>query len=157
MPLNGTGVEPRFSTGNHTIVLHFDRPMQTGTVTASPPANVDSATASGSDIIVQLSGVVDKTRVTLTGTNLTAADNSVLNSASLVVGFLQGDTNQDTRVNIQDTNQAKANSGSLTNNNNAAVDVNIDGRINVADVNFVKAHAANALPPQSQRAPQRNR
>ena len=35
MPLNGSGVEPRSSNGNFTAVLHFDRPLQSGTATVT--------------------------------------------------------------------------------------------------------------------------
>jgi hypothetical protein len=65
---------------------------------------------------------------------------------------MAGDTNEDTRVNVGDTNQTKSNSGSLTNQGNFRTDVNVDGRINVGDVNFVKAHAGSSeVRPQRAR------
>jgi hypothetical protein len=68
------------------------------------------------------------------------------------MGVLAGDTNEDTRVNIGDTNQTKLRSGQLADQNTFRSDVNLDGRINVGDTNFVKAHSGNDLP---QRQPAR--
>ena len=60
------------------------------------------------------------------------------------MAVLPGDTNEDTRVNLGDTNQTKSNCGSLTNQNNFRTDVNCDGRINVGDSNFVKAQTGSS-------------
>jgi len=158
MSLNGSGVEPRNSSGDHTVVLKFNTPMQSGNATVPPgEGNVDSVSFSGNDMLVTLSGVADKQRVTITATNLTAVSGRVLSSVSLTVGFLAGDTTGDARVNVTDTGETKSNSGSLTNGNNFRTDANLDRRINVGDTNFVKSHSGNSLPAQRQPASRKSR
>ncbi|HEX8078360.1 MAG TPA: dockerin type I repeat-containing protein, partial [Chthoniobacterales bacterium] len=146
MPLDGTGVEPRNTGGAYTVVLHFDRPIASGNVTVTGTRNSDFATVSGNDILVSLTGVANKQRMTFTASNVTAVGGGVLGSASVTIGFLIGDINGDTRVNIEDTNAAKSNSGSVAKPNNFRADVNVDSRINVADTNMVKANSGMSLP-----------
>jgi len=64
----------------------------------------------------------------------------------VLMKVLAGDTNEDSRTNVGDTNQTKSRSGQLTDGTNFKSDVNLDGRINVGDTNFVKAHSGHSLP-----------
>jgi hypothetical protein len=148
MPLNGSGVEPRNGNGNHTLVLRFDRPMQSGNATVtSGVGSVSSVSFSGNDMLVNLSGVANQQRLTLTATNLTAVDGGVLASASLTVGFLVGDTTGNGAVNSSDVSETKSLSGSAVNASNFRRDVTTNGSINSSDISLVKSRSGNALPP----------
>ena len=146
MSLDGSGVEPRESAGVHTLVLKFDRPMQSGNASVPPgEGNVDSVSFSGNDMLVNLSGVPDEQRVTVTATNLAAVSGGVLSSVSLTVGFLVGDTNEDEFVNSADISQTKSQSGQVLSNSNFRTDLTVDGFINSADISLVKSKSGNAL------------
>lgn len=89
--------------------------------------------------------VADVQTLTITLTNVNWAGGS--GNVSVLMNVLAGDTNEDTRVNVGDTNQTKSRSGQpLTDGDNFRSDVNLDGRINVGDTNFVKAHSGSNLP-----------
>jgi hypothetical protein len=148
MPLDGSGVEPRNGSGSHTVVLSFNVPMQSGNATVtSGTGSVSSVSFSGNDMLVNLSGVADQQRLTITATNLTAVGGGVLPSASLTLGFLVGDTNGNGAVNASDVGQTKSQSGQNTTGSNFRNDVNVNGVINAADISLVKSRSGNALPP----------
>ena len=147
MPLNGTGVEPRSAGGNHILVLHFDRPMQSGNASVTSGAgSVGSVSFSGNDMLVNLSGVTNQQRVTVTATNLTAVGGGVLASASLQMGFLVGDTSGNGSTNATDVSQTKLQSGAAVTASNFRNDVNVNGAINSSDVSSVKMASGTALP-----------
>ncbi|HJT44743.1 MAG TPA: hypothetical protein VJ721_00595, partial [Chthoniobacterales bacterium] len=99
MPLDGSGIEPRTHGGNYTLVLHFDQPIQSGTAAVTGGVGTaGNVTFDGNDMIVELSGVGNAQKLTLTATNVTAVGGGVLNSVGLTVGFLIGDTNADTHT-----------------------------------------------------------
>ncbi len=148
MPLDGSGVEPRNGSGNYTLVLKFDKPMQSGNaMVTSGVGSAGSVTASGNDLIVPLSGVTDQQRLTVTATNLTAVDGGVLASANLTAGFLVGDTTGNGLVNASDISQTKSHSGEAATMTNFKNDVNVNGLINASDISTVKSRSGNALPP----------
>ncbi|MDQ6626130.1 MAG: dockerin type I domain-containing protein, partial [Verrucomicrobiota bacterium] len=149
MPLNGGGVEPRLSGGNYTAVLHFDRAVQGGSASVTGGSGtVTGYSFSGNDMLVELSGVADQQRLTLTATNVAGSTGGgVLASAGVTMGFLVGDTNGDSTVNAADATQTRNVSGQLTNPTNYRTDVNRDGAINTADATVVRNRASNALPP----------
>jgi len=88
-------------------------------------------------------GVTD---VQTIGITLTNVNGSGTNVGPVLMKVLAGDTNEDSRTNVGDTNQTKSRSGQLTDGTNFKSDVNVDGRINVGDTNFVKAHSGHSLP-----------
>jgi len=146
MSLNGSGVESRNASGNHTIVLHLDRAMQSGNATVmSGTGSVGSVSFSG-DMLVNLNGVVDKQKLTISATNLTPVNGSVLNSVSLTLGFLVGDSTGDGTVNSGDAQQARNRSGQLTDGTNFRSDINRDGAINSGDAIIVRGRSGNSLP-----------
>ncbi len=148
MPFTGTGVEPRSTGGTYTAVLRFDRPMQNGDVSVtSGTATVGSVTFSGNDMLVPLTGVADVQRLTLSATNLTAVSGGVLNSASIQIGFLIGDTTGNGEVNASDVSQTKAQSGATTNASNFRLDVTRNGAINSSDISIIKQRSGTSLPP----------
>ena len=147
LPLNGTGVEPRNAGGNFTVVLKFDRAMQSGNAAVtSGTGTVGSVGFNGNDMLINLTGVTDLQRLTITGTNLTATNGGVLASASLTVGFLIGDTTGNGSVNASDISQTKAQSGQGVTATNFKSDVNVNGVINASDISIVKSRSGAALP-----------
>ena len=147
MPLDGSGIEPRSANGNYTIVLHFDQPIQSGTAAVTAGSGSAGAVSfNGNDMIVNLSGVGNAQRLTLTATNVTAVGGGVLNSASLNVGFLIGDTNADKFTDAVDVSQTKSQSGNSVTNSNFREDVNADGFIDAIDTSLVKSKSGTALP-----------
>lgn len=148
MALNGTGVEPRNGAGNYTLVLKFDRAMQSGNASVTSGVGTAGAvTASGNDLLVPLSGVTDLQRLTITATNLTGTNGGVLPTMSLTVGFLIGDTTGNGAVNASDIGQTKSQSGEAATATNFRTDVNINGVVNASDISTVKSRSGNALPP----------
>ena len=147
MPLNGSGVEPRNASGSHTIVLHFDRPVQSGSAAVtSGVGTVSSVSFSGNDMLVNLTGVANQQRLTITVTNLTGVEGGVLSSASLTIGFLIGDTTGNGAVNSSDISQTKSQSGVVVSASNARQDVTNNGSINSSDISLVKSRSGTALP-----------
>ena len=147
MPLDGSGVEPRQANGNHKVVLHFDRPVQSGNASVtSGSGNVSSVSFSGNDMLVNLTGVTDQQRLTITATNVTAVS-GVLNSVNFGMGFLVGDTTRNGLVNASDVSQTKLQSGAILSQSNCPNDVTINGAINGTDVSLVKLRSGTALPP----------
>ena len=147
MALDGSGIEPRSHSGNYTIVLHFDRPIQSGAaaVTAGT-GSVGTVSFSGNDMIVSLSGVANAQRITLTANNVTAVTGGVLNTVSVNLGFLIGDTNADKFTDAVDVAQTKSQSGNTVVNGNFREDVNVDGFIDAIDAALVKSKSGTALP-----------
>jgi hypothetical protein len=147
LPLNGSGVESRNGGGSYTVVLRFDRPMQSGNATVtSGTANVASVTFSGDEMLVNLTGVVDQQRLTVSATNLTATTGGVLAAASVQAGFLVGDSNADGTVNAGDSQQTRGRSGQITDGGNFRSDINRDGVINSGDAVIVRARSGRTLP-----------
>jgi hypothetical protein len=146
MSLDGSGIEPRSTNGAYTIVLHFDRPVQSGNALVTGTGNVSSVNFNGSDMIVDLTGVANAQRLTLTATNVASAGSGVLSAASVTIGFLIGDTNGDGAVNSGDISQVKSQSGQAIGKPNFREDLNIDGDINSGDISLVKSRSGSALP-----------
>ena len=148
MALDGSGVEPRNGSGNYTLVLHFDQPMQSGNATVTSGVGTAGAvSASGNDLLVPLSGVTNQQKVTVTATNLTAVSGGFLPSANLTMGFLIGDVNGVAGVTGADVNECKTQVGIDLSQSNFRNDVNKTGFVSGSDVNEVKAKVGTFLPP----------
>ncbi|MGI8438226.1 MAG: dockerin type I domain-containing protein [Chthoniobacterales bacterium] len=139
------GVEDRDNGGSYTLVFTFDSPVQSGSAAVSGTGTTGTATFSGNQMIVPLSGLTDQQTVTLTAMNVTGTNGGVLTSASVTAGFLIGDTTGDGNVNSTDVGQTKTQSGTSTNGSNFRLDVNNSGVINSTDVSRVKANSGNHL------------
>ncbi|HMJ05259.1 MAG TPA: hypothetical protein VK474_03295 [Chthoniobacterales bacterium] len=147
LPLTGTaGVECRDGSGNYTVVLSFDAPVQSGTASVSSgTGSAGTPTFSGNNMIVNLSGVTDQQTLTVTATNVTGTNGGVLSSTGVNVGFLIGDTTGDGSVNGSDVSQTKSESGNTANTANYREDVNVSGGINGSDISIVKSKSGNTL------------
>jgi len=142
-------IEPRSDgTGNFTIVFNFDQPVTTGSAmfTGSGGGSVSGVTFSGNSMIVGLTGVTDQQAGTVTINGVAGPGTATMPSASVQVGFLNGDVNADSRVNVGDTIIVRNNSGATVDGTNFQYDINADGFINAGDTIKVRANSGNFLP-----------
>ncbi len=150
--LSATGVENRLGQGagqnEHQIVVTFGSAI---TVSGSPQAQIVSGTGSvsgvsvsGNTATIDLTGVTNAQRLTLTlfGVNdgVTTAD------MPLSFSVLAGDVNGNEAVNSGDTLATRGHSGEPTDATNFRFDVNADGNINSGDTLAVRSRSGTSLP-----------
>ena len=106
-------MECRNGGGNHTLVVTFSNTMVSGnaSVTSGTGSVAGSPTFSGNTMTVNLTGVADVQKITLTLSNVTDSSAQVLPDTALSVNMLIGDTNGNKMVNASDVAQTKAQSG----------------------------------------------
>lgn len=149
LPLTGSaGIESRTggSSGAYTLVLTFLTPVSVQNVAVtSGLGSVISTTSVGSQMVVNLDGVSNAQRLTVTFSGL----NDGVNTGDLVVPihFLAGDVNANATVNATDKAQVQASVGQPVTAANFRLDVTGDGSISSADVAVVKAGSGSAVPP----------
>ena len=147
MPLNGTGVEPRNGNGSYTVVLHFDRAIQSGNASVTSGTGVvNSVNISGNDMLVNLTGVTNQQRITLSATNVAAVSGGVLNSVGLQIGFLIGDVTGNGAVSNTDVSSVKGAVSASVDGSNFRNDVTANGAISNTDVSATKGQVGTALP-----------
>ena len=95
---------------------------------------------------VNLTGVTNAQRTTLTLHNMKDVANQLLPDTSVTVGFLVGDTTGNSSVNGSDVSQTKVQSGHPITASNFREDVSANGVINASDVSLVKSRSGTALP-----------
>ena len=153
MPLTGArGVEPRpAAAGNsHQLVFTFSNPVASGSAAVTAGVgSVGSTTFSGSEMIVNLTGIANSQKITVTLTNVTDTLANTIPTASLSVGFLLGDVNRDGFVNATDTSEIKSlvTIPAPVSPVNAAGDVKLDGKLNIADSAVVKSKFGTSVAP----------
>jgi hypothetical protein len=119
--------------------------VQSASVT-SGTGNVDSFSGSGtSQITVNLSGVTDQQRITMTlhGVNNGTSTGDV----PISMGVLIGDVNGNGTVSSADVALTKSQVGATVGAGNFREDVNVNGTISSTDVALVKSDVGHALPP----------
>jgi hypothetical protein len=149
LPLTGEpGVECRSSGGIHTIVITLSNAVVSGSanVTTGTGSVAGSPTFSGNVMTVNLTGVVDVQKVTVTLSNVTDGFSQVLASIPVSMNVLVGDTNASKIVNATDIAQTKAQSGQPVTASNFRSDVNVSGTMTATDITQVKAAAGNSVP-----------
>jgi hypothetical protein len=131
----------------HTIVFTFDKPI-TGATAAITEGTASAAapTFSGNDVSVVLSGVADRQYVTVSLAGIVSADGGTGGSASVRVGLLMGDVNQNRVVVVSDLALVNVQLSQLTTAANYLTDVNASGAITVADKGLTNANLSQALP-----------
>ena len=140
-------VEPRSNgSGNFTIVFTFDQPVTNGSATFSGPGggSVGTVTFAGNDMTVSLTGVTDVQTGTVSVNNV-SGPGTATTSASVQIGFLNGDNTGDGSVNVGDTAAERNHSGATIDNTNFQYDINVDGFINVGDTIIVRTKSGNGL------------
>ncbi|MBA2431981.1 MAG: hypothetical protein H0V56_07680, partial [Chthoniobacterales bacterium] len=122
-----------------------------GSAAVASGAGFVSSSQIGSDAreyAVNLSGIANAQRVTVTLSNVT--DSLQHNSASvpITLGFLLGDTNGNGSVTASDIGQVKGQSGQPVTATNFRTDVTANGgSITASDIGLVKSASGTQLPP----------
>ncbi len=138
--------EPRQGT-SHLIVFVFNKPVTGGTAQVTEgTATVGSPIFSGSEMRVPLTGVSNQQYVTLTVSDVIAADGGIGGSGSIRVGFLLGDVSQNRVVTVSDLAQVNAQVAQFVSASNFLKDVNVNGTLSVADKAITNTQITKALP-----------
>ena len=135
--------------GNHSIVFTFTNNVVSGSATVATVGTgsvAGSPIFSGNTMTVNLTGVSDVQRITVTLSGVTDSFAQVLPETAVSVKMLIGDTSGNSTVNASDVSQTKAQAGSAVSASNFREDVNTNGSINASDVSLVKSRSGNALP-----------
>ena len=140
--------EPRLGP-NLTLVFSFDKPMTIlageltileGTVTTS---NVQPI---GNAIVLDFTAVPDQQYVTVALTGLASADGGTDGAATVRLGLLAGDVNQNRVVAVSDVGLVNQQVAQLVTPANFLKDVNATGTLTVADKGIVNTKVTHALP-----------
>jgi len=153
LPLTGNpGIECRSGGANntYTVVFTFANPL-TSVSSASVSAGTGSVVSSSigtdaHDYIVNLTGVTNAQRLTVTLANLSDNAGDFSASVAATMGVLVGDTTANGAVNSSDIAQTQSQSGQPVTANNFREDVTVNGSINSSDIALVQAHSGTALP-----------
>jgi hypothetical protein len=105
---------------------------------------VSNATANGSQVTLDLTGVTNAQRITVTLFNI--SDGSHVNNSAVPMGVLFGDTSGNGTVNASDVGQTKANAGQSAQAANFRSDLNFSGIVTATDIAITKAQAGTTLP-----------
>jgi len=148
LPLTGNvGVECRSGGGTYQMIINFATSVtvQSASVT-SGTGTVSSFTGSGTPTItVNLSGVTDQQRITMTLHNVN--NGTVTGDVPISMGVLIGDVNGNGAVSASDVALTKSQVGATVGGSNFREDVNVNGTISSTDVALVKSDVGHALPP----------
>ena len=146
LPLTGNvGVECR-SGPTHQMIINFAVPVTVGSANVtSGSGSVGSFSVSGAVVTVNLTGVTNAQRITVTLGNVN--DGTNVGDVPVSMGVLAGDTNGNGMVNAGDVSQTKAQSGLAVTGSNFREDVNFNGSINAGDIALVKGASGTVLPP----------
>jgi trimeric autotransporter adhesin len=140
--------EPRVGP-TQTIVLSFDKPIASAdTPTVSEGvATFGTMAISGNDVVVTFTGVTDMQYVTISVANVASTDGGTGGSASVRIGLLVGDVNQNRVVTVGDLGLVNAQLSQMVTSANYLKDVNVSGTLSVADKGITNANLTRALPP----------
>jgi len=146
LPLTGGGIEDRSggTNGDHQIVITFPVPVNF-TDAQTSCGTVDSTSMSGNDVTINLTGVPNASRCTVTLNGVTDGP-STPGAATVPVNFLLGDTTANGSVNSSDISQTQSQSGQPVSSSNFREDVTVNGQINSSDISLVQSKSGTALP-----------
>ena len=149
LPLTGNvGVECRSggATNDYQMIVNFANmvTVESAAVT-SGTGSVGSFSVSGSQVTVNLTGVTDAQRITVTLHNVN--DGTSTGDVPISMGVLIGDVNGNGAVSAADVALTKSQVGATVGGSNFREDVNVNGTISSTDVALVKSDVGHALPP----------
>jgi hypothetical protein len=110
-----------------------------GSVSGNPSFSTNTMT-------VNLTGVSDQQKITVTLSGVTDTFAQVLPDAAVSANMLIGDTSGNKAVNGTDVSQTKLQSGLAVSASNFRADVTAGGSINGTDVSVVKANSGHGVP-----------
>jgi hypothetical protein len=148
LPLTGNvGVECRSggATNDYQMIVDFPTSVTVGSASVtSGTGSVSSFSVSGSQVTVNLTGVTNVQRITVTLHNVNNGTST--GDVPVSMGVLIGDVNGNAVVNSSDVSLTKAQVGMPVSGSNFREDVNVNGTISSTDVALVKAKVGTALP-----------
>ena len=148
LPLTGNvGIECRSggATNDYQMIINFANPVTVGSASmTSGTGSVSSFSVSGSQVTVNLTGVTNVQRITVTLFNVN--DGTHVGNVPVSMGVLVGDVNGNAVVNASDVSLTKSQVGQPVSSSNFREDVNANGLINSVDVALVKSKVGTALP-----------
>ncbi|MEO8304922.1 MAG: DUF1800 family protein [Betaproteobacteria bacterium] len=140
-------VEPR-NGPNQTIVFKFDRTIVAGSATViEGVATKGTVQFSGTEMIVNLTGVTNQQYVTVSVSGVNGSDGSTAGTGAARVGYLAGDVNQSGVVTLADLGLTNAQVAQLVTSANFLKDVNASGTLSLADKGIVNTTLAKAITP----------
>jgi hypothetical protein len=147
LPLSGNvGIECRTGPTYQMIINFATSVTVESAAVTSGTGMVSSFSGSGtSQITVNLTGVTDVQRITVTLHNVNDGTNT--GDVPVSMGVLAGDVNGSTGVNSTDVALTKSQVGQTVSGSNFRQDVNASGTITATDVTVVKSDVGHALPP----------
>ena len=149
LPLTGNvGIECRSggTTNDYQMIINFATTVTVNSASVtSGTGSVSSFSVSGSQVTVNLTGITNVQRITVTLFNVN--DGTHMGNVPVSMGVLVGDVNGNALVNASDVSLAKSQVGMAVSSSNFREDVNANGVINSVDVALVKAKVGTALPP----------
>jgi N-acetylneuraminic acid mutarotase len=149
LPLTGNvGIECRSggATNDYQMIINFATTVTVASASVtSGTGSVSSFSVSGSQVTVNLTGVTNVQRITVTLFNVN--DGTHMGNVPVSMGVLVGDVNGNALVNASDVSLAKSQVGQTVSGSNFREDVNANGLINSVDVAVVKSKVGTALPP----------
>jgi hypothetical protein len=149
LPLTGNvGVECRSggATNDYQMIVNFASAVTVESVAVtSGTGSVSSFSVSGAQVTVNLTGVTNIQRITVTLHNVN--DGTSTGDVPVSMGVLVGDVNGNAAVNASDVSLTKSQVGASVSGSNFREDVNANGTISATDVAQVKANVGTALPP----------
>jgi hypothetical protein len=146
LPLNGpTGIECRIGP-TYTMVVTFSTSVTAGSAAVTcGTGSVGSFSGNGTNTItVNLTGVTDVQRITVTLSNV--SDGTNIGDVPISMGVLVGDTTANGTVNAGDVALTKSQVGATVTASNFREDLNANGTISATDVAIVKSDVGHALP-----------
>jgi hypothetical protein len=149
LPLTGNvGVECRSggATNDYQMIVNFASAVTVESVAVtSGTGSVSSFSVGGAQVTVNLTGVTNVQRITVTLHNVN--DGTSTGDVPVSMGVLVGDVNGNASVNASDVSLTKSQVGQAVSGSNFREDVNANGTISATDVAQVKANVGTALPP----------
>ena len=150
---SGSGIECRSggANGDYTIVFAFANTLTTvgGANVTSGAGSVVSNNIDSSDThnyIVNLTGVTNAQRITVSLTNVTDLVGNFSSTVSATMGALLGDVNASGRVDAADVSSVRQQTLQTIDFSNFRNDINVSGRIDAADVSVARQQTLTALP-----------
>jgi hypothetical protein len=141
------GIECRSggATNDYQMIINFATSVTVGSASVtSGTGSVSSFSVSGSEVTVNLTGVTNAQRMTVTLFNVN--DGTHIGNVPVSMGVLIGDVNGNAVVNASDVSLTKSQVGQPVSSSNFREDVNANGTINAGDVALVKSKVGTALP-----------